>query len=41
MKRKFTYGKELSPRGLEGECTHEERSTSITKQLVFQSRDHG
>jgi len=35
-KRQFKYGKELSPRGLEGECTQEERSTSITKQLVFQ-----
>jgi hypothetical protein len=35
-KRKFKYGKELSPRGLECECTQEERSTSITKQLVFQ-----
>ena len=35
MKRKFKYGKELSPRRLEGECPQEERSTSITKQLVF------
>jgi hypothetical protein len=35
-KGKFKYGKELSPRGLECECTQEERSTSITKQLVFQ-----
>jgi hypothetical protein len=35
-KRKFKYGKELSPRGREGECTQKERSTSITKQLVFQ-----
>ena len=35
-KRKFKYGKELSPRGLECECTQKERSTSITKQLVFQ-----
>jgi hypothetical protein len=35
-KRKFKYGKEPSPRGLECECTQEERSTSITKQLVFQ-----
>src|SRR5260370_13913505 len=34
-KRKFKYGKELSPRGLECECTQEERSTSIIKQLVF------
>jgi hypothetical protein len=34
-KRKFKYGKELSPRGLECECTQEERSTSITKELVF------
>ena len=34
-KRKFKYGKELSPRELECECTQEERSTSITKQLVF------
>ncbi len=34
-KRQFKYGKELSPRGLECECTQEERSTSITKQLVF------
>jgi len=25
----------LSPRGLEGECPQEERSASITKQLVF------
>jgi hypothetical protein len=37
-KRKFKYGKELSPRGLECECTQEERSTSITKQLVFPTR---
>jgi DNA-binding beta-propeller fold protein YncE len=35
-KRKFKYGKELSPRRLECESTQEERSTSITKQLVFQ-----
>jgi hypothetical protein len=35
-KRKFKYGKERSPRGLECECTQKERSTSITKQLVFQ-----
>jgi hypothetical protein len=35
-KRKFTYGKERSPRGLECECTQKERSTSITKQLVFE-----
>jgi hypothetical protein len=35
-KRKFKYGKELSPRGVECECTQKERSTSITKQLVFQ-----
>jgi len=35
-KRKFKYGRELSPRGLECECTQKERSTSITKQLVFQ-----
>ena len=35
-KRKFKYGKELSPRGLECECAQKERSTSITKQLVFQ-----
>jgi len=34
-KRKFKYAKELFPRGLEGECTQKERSTSITKQLVF------
>ena len=34
--RKFKYGKERSPRGLECECTQKERSTSITKQLVFQ-----
>ena len=33
-KRKFKHGKELSPRGLECECTQEVRSTSITKQLV-------
>ena len=33
-KRKFKYGKELSPRGLECECTQKERSTSITKRLV-------
>ena len=37
-KRKFKYGKELSPRGLECECTQKERSTSITKQLVFPTR---
>jgi hypothetical protein len=30
------YAKELSPRGLECECAQKERSTSITKQLVFQ-----
>jgi hypothetical protein len=30
MKRKLKYGKELSPRGLECECTQEEHSTSIT-----------
>jgi hypothetical protein len=35
-RRKFKYGKELSSRGLECESTQEERSTSITKQLVFQ-----
>jgi hypothetical protein len=35
-KRKFKYGQEPSPRGLECECTQKERSTSITKQLVFQ-----
>ena len=35
-KRKFKYGKELSPRGLECECTQKQRSTSMTKQLVFQ-----
>jgi hypothetical protein len=34
--RKFKYGKERSPRGLECECTQKERSTSITKQLDFQ-----
>jgi hypothetical protein len=34
-KRKFKYGKELSPHGVECECTQKERSTSITKQLVF------
>jgi hypothetical protein len=34
-KRKFKYG-ELSSRGLECECTQKERSTSITKQSVFQ-----
>ena len=32
-KRKFKYGKELSPRGREGECTQKERSTSITKRF--------
>ena len=31
---KIKYGKELSPRGRECECSQEERSTSITKQLV-------
>ena len=35
-KQKFKCGKELSPRELECECTQEERSTSITKRLVFQ-----
>jgi monoamine oxidase len=35
-KRKKSYGKELSARGVECECTQKERSTSITKQLVFQ-----
>ncbi len=33
---KFKYSKELSPHGLECKCTQEERSISITKQLVFQ-----
>jgi hypothetical protein len=37
-KRKFKYRKELSPRGLECECAQKERSTSITKQLVFHVR---
>jgi len=35
-KRKFKYGKELSPRGLECECTQQERSTSITSSWSFQ-----
>src|ERR1700746_2155855 len=35
-KRKFKDDKELSPRGVECECTQKERSTSITKQLVVQ-----
>jgi hypothetical protein len=34
---KIKYGKELSPRGRECECSQEERSTFITKRLVFPS----
>ena len=34
---KIKYGKEHSPRGRECECSQEERSTSITKRLVFPS----
>ena len=38
-KRKFKYRKEqLSSSGLESECIQEERSTSITKQLVSSTR---
>jgi hypothetical protein len=33
-KRNLKHVKELSPRGLECECTQKERSTSITKPLV-------